>query len=334
MSQSELVCFFQGRFMPFADAKVSVMTHALNYGTGCFEGIRGYWNVAHQQLYLLKMEAHYERLHRSCKTLRIKLPYSVQELCDLTVELVRRNRYREDVYVRPLAFKSKEMIGVRLHDVEDAFCIYTDPMGNYIETGGIRCGVSSWRRIGDNMIPPAAKVTGLYVNSALAKTEALENGYDEAIMLTETGHVSEGSAENIFLVIGGQLVTPARSENILVGITRQAVIDLARDELGLEVVERQVARSELYTADEVFLCGTGAQVSPVIEIDHRPIGTGTVGPISRRLQELYFDAVRGHNPKYRSWLRPVYEQPPTGGRPEPKEPTGVAASAGAGRTAS
>ena len=310
MSQSEMQCFFKGRFMPFAEARVGVMTHALNYGTGCFEGIRAYWNADHEQLYLLKAGEHFERLHRSCRVLRIKLPYSVAELADIAEEVVRRNGYREDVYVRPLAFKSTEMIGVRLHDVEDALCIYTAPMGNYIEIdNGIRCGVSSWRRIADNMIPPAAKVTGLYVNSALAKTEAIENGYDEAIMLTDAGYVSEGSAENIFLVIGGQIVTPARAENILIGITRQAVIQLAQEELGLEVVERQVARSELYTADEVFLCGTGAQISPVIEIDRRPIGEGTVGPVSRRLQDVYFGAVRGLNPKYAAWLRPVYERP-------------------------
>lgn len=299
-------CFFKGQFMPFADAKVSVMTHALNYGTGCFEGIRAYWNDAHRELYVLKAEAHFDRMHRSCRVLRIDLPFSSAELADITTELVRRNGYREDVYVRPLAFKSRELIGVRLHDVDDGFCIFTAPMGNYIPIDeGIKCGVSSWRRIDDNMIPPAAKVTGLYVNSALAKTEAIENGFDEAIMLTQAGNVSEGSAENIFLVQGDTLVTPAKGENILVGITRNAVMELAHAELGLRTVERNVARSELYASDEVFLCGTGAQISPVVEIDRRKVGAGTVGPITRRLQGAYFSAVRGEDPRYASWVRPV-----------------------------
>lgn len=329
MSQNEFSCFFKGEFMPFAEAKVGVMTHALNYGTGCFEGIRAYWNAQHEQLYLLKAQPHFERLHRSCRILRIKLPYSAEDLVHITTELVQRNGYREDVYVRPLAFKSTEMIGVRLHDVDDELCIFTSPMGNYIEIdNGIRCGVSSWRRIGDNMIPPAAKVTGLYVNSALAKTEALENGYDEAIMLTDAGEVSEGSAENIFLVSGGQLVTPAKSENILVGITRQAVLELAHEELGMEVVERSVARSELYTADEVFLCGTGAQIAPVVEIDRRPVGNGVVGPISRRLQDVYFGAVRGLISKYASWLRPVYTPAAQGNGAAGEDARGAAPVAG------
>jgi branched-chain amino acid aminotransferase len=283
------------------------MTHALNYGTGCFEGIRAYWNSGHEELYVLKAEAHYERMHRSCRVLRITLPFSVEELTRITIDLVRRNGYREDVYIRPLAFKSHEMIGVRLHDLEDGFCIFTAPMGNYIPIdNGIKCGVSSWRRIDDNMIPPSAKVTGLYVNSALAKTEAIENGYDEAIMLTHAGHVSEGSAENIFLVQGDTLITPAKGENILVGVTRNAVMELAHAELGIRSVERTVARSELYTSDEVFLCGTGAQISPVIEIDHREVGTGAVGPITRQLQEVYFRAVRGEDPTRHHWVHAVY----------------------------
>lgn len=302
-------CFFKGQFMPYAEAKVGLMTHSLNYGTGCFEGIRAYWNNAHDELYLLKPEAHFERMHRSCRILRINLPHTVAELTAVTLELVKRNGYREDVYIRPMAFKSEEIIGVRLHGLEDGFCIYTAPMGNYIPIDdGIRCGVSSWRRIDDNMIPPAAKVTGLYVNSALAKTEAIEAGYDEAIMLTQAGNVSEGSAENIFLVQGERLITPAKGENILVGITRQAVVDLARTELGIETVERNVGRSELYTSDEIFLCGTGAQISPVTEIDHRKVGMGVVGPITRGLQDVYFKAVRGEDPRYLSWVHPVYSR--------------------------
>ena len=225
----------------------------------------------------------------------------------LPVRLVEMNGYREDVYIRPLAFQDEETITPRLHDVSDALAIYTSPMGAYIDVeAGVRVAVSSWRRMDDNMIPPRAKVTGLYANSALAKTEALENGFDEAIMLTQAGYVSEGSAENIFLLINGKWVTPAASENILMGITRDAVMELAREELGIETVERQVGRSELYIADEVILVGTGAQISPVIEIDRRPVGCGGIGPVTAQLQRIYFGAVRGNNPKYASWSVPVY----------------------------
>jgi branched-chain amino acid aminotransferase len=320
VSQGAPQCFFGGRFVPFAEAKVGVMTHALNYGTACFEGIRAYWNAAQGQLFVVKPEAHFERLRRSCRFLRIELPYAVDELVEITLDLLRRNAYREDVYVRPLAYKSAELIGVRLHDVADGFCLFAAPMGNYVETGGIRCGVSSWRRVEDTMIPPAAKITGGYVNSALAKTEALENGFDEAIMLTAAGYVSEGSAENVFLVSEGRLITPTPAEHLLVGVTRGIVIELARTELGLEVEERQVSRSELYSADEVFLTGTGAQVSPVVSVDRRPVGDGEVGPVSRRLQDLYFAAVRGESPRHADWARRVYERP-LGPAPAPVEAT-------------
>ncbi len=307
MPADTVQCYFRGKFMPFAEAKVGVMTHALNYGTGVFEGIRAYWNADREQLYLLKMREHYDRLHGSCRIMRIKLPHDVDELCEITRRLVEMNGYREDVYIRPLAFQDEETIMPRLHDVSDALAIYTNPMGAYIDIeAGVRVAVSSWRRMDDNMIPPRAKVTGLYANSALAKTEALENGFDEAIMLTQAGYVSEGSAENIFLLIGDTLVTPAPSENILMGITRDAVMELARAELGIETVERQVGRSELYIADEVILVGTGAQISPVIEIDRRPVGTGGIGPVTAQLQRIYFDVVRGNNPKYASWSVPVY----------------------------
>ncbi|MAG37075.1 MAG: branched chain amino acid aminotransferase [Dehalococcoidia bacterium] len=309
MPAETVQCYFRGKFMPFAEAKVGVMTHALNYGTGVFEGIRAYWNAEQEQLYLLKVREHYDRLRHSCRIMRIKLPHGVDELCDITRQLVEMNGYREDVYVRPLAFQDEETITPRLHDVSDALAIYTVPMGAYIDVeAGVRVAVSSWRRMDDNMIPPRAKVTGLYVNSALAKTEALENGFDEAIMLTQAGYVSEGSAENIFLLIDGKLVTPSPSQHILMGITRAAVIELAGKELGIETVERQIGRSELYVADEVMLVGTGAQISPVVEIDRRAVGSGGVGAVTAQLQRIYFDAVRGNNPKYASWSVPVYKE--------------------------
>ncbi|WP_376795320.1 branched-chain amino acid transaminase [Thermogemmatispora sp.] len=303
--------FMNGEFIPVERGVISVRTHGFAYGTGCFEGIRGYWNEEEQQLYLFRAREHYERLLRSCKTLQIALPYSVEQLLEITVELVRRNNQRRDIYIRPVAYKSDQTIGVRLHGISDSFLITTEPFGDYVSTTGLRCCVSSWRRIDDNAIPARAKVCGAYVNSALAKSEALQNGYDEAIMLTHEGHVSEGSAENIFLVLNGELITPAPTENILLGITRDTVMELARRELGRITRERSIDRTELYNAEEIFLCGTGAQIAPVVEVDHRPIGSGQIGPISKALQDLYFQVVRGKRPEYRArWCTPVYSSVP------------------------
>src|SRR5579884_967998 len=303
--------FMNGEFIPAERGVISVRTHGFAYGTGCFEGIRGYWNKEDQQVYLFRLREHYERLLRSCKVLQIKLPYTVEQLIDISIELVRRNGQRQDVYLRPVAYKAGEGIGVRLHDIEDHFLLTSEPMGNYVEITGLSCGVSSWRRIDDNAIPARAKICGAYVNSAFAKSEAMQNGFDEAIMLTHEGNVSEGSAENIFLVINGELVTPAPTENILLGITRDTIIKLARRELGCVTHERQVDRTELYCADEIFLCGTGAQIAPVIEVDHRPVGNGQIGPISEAIQNLYFEVVRGKRPEYRAdWCTPVYTAVP------------------------
>jgi branched-chain amino acid aminotransferase len=305
--QGQYWVYLDGEVKRYADAKVGLMTHALQYGTGVFEGIRGYWSPEHEQLFVLKLREHYRRMQNSVKLLKLKIPMNLDELCETSVELIRRNNFRQDVYIRPFAFKSSEEIGVRLHNLKDSFAIYVTPFGNYVEVdGGIRCMVSSWRRIDDNVAPARAKITGIYVNSALAKTEAMENGFDEAIMLTHDGHVCEGSAENIFLLRDGKVSTPPTSDNILEGLTRLAMIELLRKELDMDVVERSIDRSELYIADEIFLCGTGAQISPVIDVDRRPIGDGQVGPVVSQLQKLYFDIVRGRNNKYRSWLTPVY----------------------------
>ena len=301
--------FFNKQFVPLSEAKVGIMTHALHYGTACFEGIRGNWNSEQKQIYLFRPKEHYERLKQSCHILEIDPHYSVDELCQLTIELVERNGYQEDVYVRPFAYKSSQTVGVRLHDLEDDLFIFATPFGPYLDTEkGARCCVSTWRRIDDNMIPPRAKVSGLYVNSALAKTEAWENGFDEAILLTQEGHVSEGSGENIFLVLDGKLVTPPSFDNILVGITRDSVIKLAKNELGLDTIERPIDRSELYIAEECFLTGTAANVTPVIEIDHRKVGSGKPGKITKKLQQLYFDVVRGKNDKYLDWSTPAYRK--------------------------
>jgi branched-chain amino acid aminotransferase len=298
--------FFNGEFMPIEQANVSVMTHALNYGTGCFEGIRGYWNEQEQQLFVFQLRAHMERLLQSCKILYMQLPHSTDELCTLTTELLRREGFREDVYIRPLVFKGDPIIGVRLSGLTDSFAIFAVGFGQYIAGTSVRACVSSWRRIEDNIIPSRAKVSGAYVNSALAKTEALLNGFDEAIVLGADGQVSETSASNLFIVRRGTLITPPITSDILEGITRQVVAELARDELDVPVVERAIDRTELYIADEVFFCGTGVEIKPVVEVDHRAVGNGEVGPISARLVDLYGDVVRGKSERYREWCTPTY----------------------------
>ena len=301
-----MVVFLNGEYLPADQARVGVLTHALSYGTGVFEGIRGYWNAETEENYLFRLREHFERMHKSARILQITIPHTVDELIEIAVELVRRNGLRENCYVKPLAYKADETIGVKLHDLADHFYMLAVPMGDYVSTTGLRCGVSSWRRVDDNMIPARAKVSGAYVNSAFAKTEAQQSGFDEAIMLTSEGHVSEGSAENIFLLINNELVTPPPSENILLGVTRDTVMQIARREMDRITRERVVDRTELYIADEIFLTGTGAQIAPVIEVDHRPVGTGKIGPLGGEMQRLYGEIVRGKKPEYMEWLTPVF----------------------------
>lgn len=297
------------QIVPLSEAKIGIMTHAFNYGTAVFEGIRGNWNTDEQQMYLFQVAEHYKRLRNSCRIMRIELPYSDEQLADLTVQIVEMSGYQEDVYVRPMAYKSSEVLGVRLHNLEDDFLLFVAPFGPYLDIEkGARCCTSSWRRVEDTGIPARAKITGIYANSALAKTEANLNGFDEAIMLDERGHVSEGSGENVFLISGGKLITPPPASNILVGITRETVIMLARDELGVETVERDIDRSELYIADECFMTGTAAHVTPVVELDNRAIADGKMGPITGQLQRLYFDIIYGRSPKYSHWCTPCYSK--------------------------
>ncbi|MHB8509630.1 MAG: branched-chain amino acid transaminase [Candidatus Dormibacteria bacterium] len=306
-SQADTWVYFNGEYRQYKDVHLGLMTHALHYGTGCFEGIRAYWNEAQEQLFCLLMEPHYKRLVNSAKILRIELPYSVPQMIEATIELLRRNKFREDVYIRPLAFKSEEKIGVKLRGIESSFAIYMAPFGNYVDVEtGIHCKVSSWRRVDDNAAPARAKVTGTYINSALAKDDAEEDGYDEAIVLGHDGHVAEASAANLFLVKDGVLVTPAATDNILEGVTRKILMVLAREDLGLEVVERSVDRSELYVADEVFLCGTGVQLSPVLSVDRRQVGDGKIGPVTTQVQKLYFDMAKGRIEERLDWLTPIY----------------------------
>lgn len=300
------IAYFEGEFRSLADAKVNVMTHAFLYGTATFEGIRAYWNPERGELYALKLDQHLERLRASCKILMMDPLPEVAELRKIIVELLQKNGYKEDVYVRPSVYKSTEAIGVRLHELANNFYVIAIPFGNYIDVdNGIRCATVATRRTADLAIPARAKVVGNYVNSAFSKSEAMLNGHDEAIVLTEAGKVSEGSAENLFLLRGDTLITPGANDDILEGITRAAVIEIAR-EFGIKVAERSIDRSELYLGDELFLCGTGAQISPVIEVDHRAIGTGAIGPVTKRIQERYFAAVQGRVPEYAHWLTPIY----------------------------
>jgi len=299
--------FFKDTIVPFGEAKIGIMTHAFNYGTGAFEGIRGYWNSEKNQLFLLKLKEHYERLGKSAIALKIKLKYSVEELIQITVDLAKRNGYREDIYVRPIAFKSQEKIGLGLLGVEDDFCMFVSPFGNYLDISkGIKVCISSWRRIPPASLPPGAKITGAYFNSSLANAEAVEKGCDEAILLSPEGMVAEGSGENIFLVKDGKLITPPLSEIILPGITRAAIIGLAKDELGIETEERFISKEELFIMDELFFCGTGAQISAIVELDNQKIGDGKVGKITKSLQDIYFKAARGDNPRYANWVTATY----------------------------
>jgi len=307
LSLEEGYAYFEGRIVPMGEAKVSIATHAFNYGTACFEGIRGYWNADQEQLYLLKLRGHYQRLAQSCNLLRMWPKESVDDLCRITVELVRMHGCRQDVYVRPLVYKAARTIKLALSSLEDAVAIYTFAMGNYVDiSAGLNVCTSSWRRANSNAMPVRAKVTGAYINCSLAIDDAGAAGFDEAIMLTHDGTVSEGSSCNLFILRNGKLVTPALSEDLLEGLTRNALIEMVREEFGMTVEERRIDRTELYAADEIFLCGTGVQVSPVASVDRRPVGTGKPGPFTMKLQTAYLAACRGENEKYRDWVTPVY----------------------------
>lgn len=300
--------YMDGNYVEKAKATIPVMTHGFLYGTSIFEGIRAYYNPEEKQLYAFRVAEHYERLWRSAKIMHMKPKYSVEEFCDITKKLLQKNNYSTDTYIRPTMYKSAQKVGPGLMDNPDSFLIFTLPMGDYIDTSkGLRVCVSNWRRNSDNAIPPRAKVGGAYANTALIITDARLAGFDDAIVLTEDGVVTEGSAMNLFIVIDGKLVTTKDTDNILQGVTRNTVIQLAREVMDIEVEERVIDRTELYIADEAFYCGTGAQISPIVNIDNRDLGDGKVGPIATELQKLYFDVVKGRVPKYKKWCMPIYD---------------------------
>ncbi|MGD8813915.1 MAG: branched-chain amino acid transaminase [Anaerolineales bacterium] len=303
--------YFEGEIVPYAEAKVGVATHALNYGTGAFGGVRGYWNDEEEQLFVFRPIDHFKRLLNSAKLLRAEFDHTPEELTAITLEVLRKEEFRQDCYVRPLIYKADEKIGVRLHDLRDEITIFSIPFTRYIENDeDASVGFSAWRRVDDNAVPARGKITGSYINSALIKSDAMLSGFDEALVLNHDGHVSEGSAENIFMVRNGILITPSVTENILEGITRRTIMMLARDELGLEVLERPIDRTEVYVCDEFFMTGTAAQVTAITRIDHRMVGDGKMGTITGQLKQMYDDLVRGRIEKFRHWNEPVYVREP------------------------
>ncbi|HOV73970.1 MAG TPA: branched-chain amino acid transaminase [Candidatus Hydrogenedentes bacterium] len=299
--------YFNGGYVPIEEAKISIMTHALNYGTGLFEGIRGYYVKEEDNILVFRLKEHVDRMVRNFNVLCMEVPEDAEQIGEICLEVVRRSGFREGVYIRPICYKSELSLGPKLRGVESSFCCYTIKLGDYCDIeSGLNVAVSSWRRLSDNAIPSRVKATGSYLNSSLAATEAKQSGFDEAIFLREDGTVAEGSAMNLFMVLNGQIVTTPPTADILVGITRNTIIELAREELGLEVIERPIARTELYVCDELFFSGTGAQVAPVRSVDRRILGSGMPGAITKQLQTLYFDVVQGRVPKYRKWCTPVY----------------------------
>ena len=304
---SRALAYFKGKVVPIEDANVNVMTHALHYGTAVFEGIRGNWNPSVEKLFIFRIREHYERLLQGCQMLMLDIPYSADELCDITIDLVKQCGYKQDLYIRPLAYKSEELVAnLKLQEVSSDFTLIMVPFGEYLETdGALKCCTSSWRRVDDTNVPPRLKISGTYVNGILAKTEATLAGFDEAIMLTQDGFVSEGSGENLFMINDGVIITPPVSDNNLTGITRDSAMEIAKRELGIEVIEARIRRSELYFADEVFLTGTAAHIQAVGTLDNRKIGSGESGPITNKINEIYQMAIRGQNPDYMDWCTAV-----------------------------
>ena len=301
------VAYFEGQFVPIEAAKVSVMNNTLHYGTGCFGGLRAYWNAEHEQLYAFRLIDHFERFLNSAKLLHMRLPYSAEQLVELVLELLRREGWRQNVYIRPIAYKDSGIYEVWLHNMTDRVAIFSQEIGNYLRKEvGIKVCVSSWRRVDDTAIPARGKINGTYVNSALAKTDAVLSGFDEAIVLNQDGHVSEATAANFMMVRKGVLITPPITSNLLEGITRRSLLQLAREELGIEVMERDIDRSELYMADEAFFCGTGVQMAAISSIDHRTVGDGNIGPIAQALGDLQYQVLTGQEAAYMDWLSPVY----------------------------
>jgi branched-chain amino acid aminotransferase len=294
--------FFHGKIVPYAEAKIGVATHGLNYGTAVFGGLRGYWNDERKKVFVFRPLDHFQRFLNSCRLMCIEINQTPQSLTAILLDLLRQDGYRQDIYVRPLAYKADESIGVKLHGLLDDFTMFALPFGLYIKNDtAAHFTVSSWRRVDDNMIPARGKISGAYANSALIKTDAARAGFDDALVLTQEGHISEGSAMNVFMVRNGSLITPPVTENILEGITRRTVMELAQNEMKLPVIERPIDRTEIYICEELFMTGTAVQVTAVTQVDHRPVGNGVMGPVAAELRRLFDNIVRARDPRYAHW---------------------------------
>ena len=294
--------FFEGKIVPLADAKINIATHGFLYGTAVFTGMRAYWNEEKKRLFVFRPYDHFKRLLHSTRIMAMETSYDEESLIQLSLDVLRADHWQQDVYLRPTFYKSDMGIGVRLHDLKDEFCLFTMAFEKYVKNdSNAHVTISSWRRIDDNMIPARGKVAGAYANSALIKTDANRAGFDEALVLDQNGHVSEGSAMNVFMLRDGVLITPPVTDNILEGITRMTVMELAKDELGLQVVERSIDRTEVFVSEELFMTGTAAEITAVTKIDHRPVGAGVMGPVTTKLRGLYDEVIRARNPKYQYW---------------------------------
>lgn len=301
------LAFFEGRIVPIDAAKISITNHTLHYGTGCFAGIRGYWNDSQKQLYVFRLQDHFARFLNSAKLLHSRIEYSNEQLQAFTLELLRQENWRENVYIRPIAYKDEGVYRVWVHDALDKVAIFSQPTGGYLPNdNSLSVCVSSWRRVDDTAIPARGKVNGTYVNSALAKSDAMLSGFNEAILLNQDGHVSEATAANFMMVRDGVLITPPITANLLEGVVRRSMIEIARDKLGISVEQREIDRSELYLADEIFFCGTGVQMAAVGSVDHRTIGDGSKGPITAEIGDAFEKILLGEDDKYAHWISPVY----------------------------
>ena len=296
--------WFDGKIVKDEDAKVPLMTHAIHYGTSVFEGLRGYWNS--KNLNIFRLDDHIKRFRNSGKVYSISLRFTDKEIANAIIDLCKKNNVKESCYIRPFYFVGRH--GINLHVTEDTpthTAIVMFPFGELFNKNGIKAGISSWRRINDMSTPPLAKMGGNYLNSILATQESKRNGYDEAILLDHLGNISEAPGENIFIIRNGKLLTPPPSPSALEGITKDSVIEIVRD-LGYQTIEREIPRTEIYFADEVFLTGTAAEITPVISIDGKKVGDGKVGKITGKIRTIYTDITMGKNKKYSKWITSVY----------------------------
>ena len=303
--------YFKGKIVPYSEAKIGVMTHGLNYGTAVFGGIRGYWNEEEEQLFVFRPFDHFRRFLDSAHIMCMDFDQTPESLTQITLDLLQQEGQRQDVYIRPLAYMADEIIGVKLHNLNYDLTIFSVPFQRYVSNDtDAHITISSWRRVDDNSIPARGKISGAYANSALIKTDAVRAGFDEALVLNQDGHISEGSAMNVLMVRDGALITPPVTDNILEGITRRSILELAREELKIPVIERSIDRTEVYLCDELFMTGSAVQVMAVTRVDYRKIGAGRMGPITAHLKELYNDVLHGRIAKYRHWNVPVYPAEP------------------------